>query len=225
MGTGPHGPKSCDVGKKDQSQVPSTPSAITAQGCRLVCLVKGKRRKFGSVISEGVVNAKTGCWMLSTELNINGNGSVWVGWALQAACWRCRQGLWTACHTCLYPGMSSSDAGNSRPAEARQVGAGLRFYVQKKKKKWLWLLFLTEFQCSLHWVADASVLTPDSAPRLELGFMQFLDTDRVFGHFCVQTYWASNTSSLNTTFICIFLPISFSPLDYFIKLCEYFGWV
>lgn len=49
---------------------------LPAQGCRLVCLVKGKRRKFGSVISEGVVNAKTGCWMLSTELNINGNGSV-----------------------------------------------------------------------------------------------------------------------------------------------------
>lgn len=76
MGTGPRGPKSCDVGSKDQSQVPSTPSAIAAQGCRLVCLVKGKRRKFGSVISEGVANAKTGCWMLSTELNINGNGNV-----------------------------------------------------------------------------------------------------------------------------------------------------
>lgn len=75
MGTGPRGPKSCDVGRKNQSQVPSTPSSITAQGCRLVCLVKGKRT-FGSVISEGVANAKTGCWMLSTELNINGNGSV-----------------------------------------------------------------------------------------------------------------------------------------------------
>lgn len=68
--------KSCDLGGKDQSQVPSTPSVITGQGCSLVCLVKGKRRKFGAVISEGVANAKTGGWMLSTELNINGNGSV-----------------------------------------------------------------------------------------------------------------------------------------------------
>lgn len=76
MGRGPRGPKSCDLGRKDQSQVPSTPSALTGQGCSLVCLVKGKRRKFGAVISEGVANAKTGCWMLSTELNINGNGSV-----------------------------------------------------------------------------------------------------------------------------------------------------
>lgn len=146
------------------------------------------------------------------------------GLGTYAACWRCRRGLWTAVHTCLYPGMSSSDAGSSRPAEARQVGAGLRFFFFSVQTEMALAVILTEFQCSLHWVADVSVLTPDSAPRRELGFTQFLDTDRVFGHFCVQTYWTPNSSNLNTTFICIFLPISFGLLAYFIKLREYFGW-
>lgn len=69
--------------------MPRTPSAVTAQGSGLMCLVKEKRRIFASVISEGVANARTGCCMLSAELNINVKSSVYVGWVLQAACQGC----------------------------------------------------------------------------------------------------------------------------------------